>query len=185
MSTRRKGIANLLLLLGFIFLVFSVYLFWLRTSPTKIEFEIQETEISKTDYVYSDSSPYKLTISSIGVELPIIKSKIERGEWEVTEEGVSYLSSSPIPGDFGNSILYGHNWPNLLGKLPKVRPGDEIVITMSNSEVRKFIVDKTQIVEPTNTSILAFSNQPQITIYTCTGILDSKRFVVVAKPSQV
>jgi sortase A len=178
---RFLGIVSIIL--GIFFLSLFSYLVWLRNSPTKLEIQRSpaQQEESKTEYAY-DVQPLKLRIESIHTELNIIPASIVRGEWEVTDEGLSYLASSPIPGTVGNSVLYGHNWKNILGSLPYVKPGNEIIIEMSNGSELLFLVEKTQVVEPTNVSILAPTNEAQLTLYTCYGFLDSKRFVVVAKP---
>lgn len=47
--------------------------------------------------------------SSIGFDLPIVPAQIAGGKWEITKNGVSYLTTSPLPGSEGNSVLYGHN----------------------------------------------------------------------------
>ena len=114
------------------------------------------------------------------MDLEIIPSKITNNTWEATSQGVSHLSSSPIPGEKGNSILYGHNWTNLLGNLTKIKPGAEINIILKNREKKIFIVEYVSIVGPNDTQILADTDDTRITLYTCTGFLDSKRFVVTA-----
>ncbi len=114
------------------------------------------------------------------MDLEIIPSKITNNTWEATSQGVSHLSSSPIPGEKGNSILYGHNWTNLLGNLTKIKPGAEINIILKNREKKIFIVEYVSIVGPNDTQILADTDDTRITLYTCTGFLDAKRFVVTA-----
>ena len=95
---------------------------------------------------------------------------------------MSYLATSPLPGHKGNSILYGHNWKSLLLDLPKVKPGQSVFITNHNGTKQRFIVEYTAVVDPSQTYIIDATNDTRITLYTCTGFLDSKRFVVVAKP---
>lgn len=148
----------------------------MRYSPKKLEFNnLQATKISN-----SKTTPIRITIPILNIENSIYESSINNGQWESTTEGVSYLSSSPNPGDTGNSILYGHNWPSLLGNLHKIKPGDQIEILMSDGEKRIFVVKFTSIVNPEQTHILNQTKDKRITIYTCIGFLDSKRFVATA-----
>lgn len=107
-------------------------------------------------------------------------AQIENNKWEATTKGVSYLVTSPVPGNAGNSIIYGHNWGNLLGSLSKIKPGQKIEIVLDDNEKRTFIVEHTSIIGPDQTSVLEDTSDRRITLYTCTGFLDSKRFVVTA-----
>lgn len=138
--------------------------------------EMNDAPPVRTHTVY----PVRLVIESIGVDLPIHDAEISENKWSDTKSGVSYLLSSPLPGEKGNSIIYGHNWPGLLGSLPQVTPGDRIDVIFSDGSVRSFEVEYTTIVDPSQTGVLASSKQKRLTVYTCTGFLDSKRFVATA-----
>ena len=161
---------------GFLILVFGGFLLFQHFTPQKLSFKNFQT-ISTISRIQHQS---KIIIPSLNIDLEIIPSKITNNTWEAASQGVSYLSSSPIPGEKGNSILYGHNWTNLLGNLTKIRPGHEINIILSNREKKTFIVEYISIVGPNDTQILANTDDTRITLYTCTGFLDTKRFVVTA-----
>lgn len=174
----RNFISNVLLVVGIPLFIFGLYLAQLRVSPTKLAFaETPETNISNQ----TELTPSFLEIPSINARVQVIPTMISENEWRTSHIGVSYLSSTPIPGDQGNSVFYGHNWAGILKDLPKVKPGDEILITMSNGEIKKFEVETTGVVEPDSTEVIKPTQDSRITIYTCTGFLDLKRFVVVTK----
>jgi LPXTG-site transpeptidase (sortase) family protein len=126
--------------------------------------------------------PTVIKIKSINLELPVIGTKIVDGKWETSGEGVSYLSSSPVPGEYGNSVMYGHNWPNIFGRLNKVKTDDVITILYSDGSARDFVVKDVFTVNPRQTHILSPTQDSRLTIYTCTGWFDLKRFVVTAVP---
>ena len=63
------------------------------------------------------------------IDLPIYPASINGTSWETTTKGVSYLKNTPTPGEIGNSVMYGHNWTNLLGPLVRAKPGQKIEIT--------------------------------------------------------
>jgi len=149
----------------------------IRLRNTRIEIPIENNIILENE-VY----PVRLEIPENGIYLPIYQSYVNNGVWEYSEQGISYLKGSPLPGDYGNSILYGHNWPNLLGNLKKAKKGDVLKIHLSNNEIREFRVVDTYIVTPDQTHILSPTETPVVTLYTCTGFLDSKRLVVVYSP---
>ena len=173
--------ANFLLIFGSLGLLLSFYLIFQRYNPQNLSFQIGS---SKIDYKVSDSEiaePVGVKINSANIALPIIPSKIDDNKWESTTKGASFLKTSVNPGEIGNSILYGHNWPNLLGNLTKVKPGDKVTVFYADNSTRDFLVEYTAQVRPEDITILKNSEDRRITLYTCTGFLDSKRFVVVAK----
>ena len=125
-------------------------------------------------------SPSSIAIPSLGLNLPIVITHMEGKKWPTTPSGVSYLANSAVPGDMGNAVFYGHNWPSILGTLKNTKTGDKLIIQYQDGKSRDFTVDKVFIVGPDSTEILAQSNTPKITVYTCTGFLDAKRLVVTA-----
>ena len=127
-----------------------------------------------------DAMPVAIEIPSINVNLPIIGANITNGIWETTDVGISYILRSPRPGNIGNSILYGHNWPVLLGNLNKVKPGDIITIRFDKSASKTFTVHFITTVEPDDIHILKQTTDSRITLYTCIGLFDSKRLVITA-----
>ncbi len=176
----KKLLSSTLMLFGIACYVFVSYGFIERTQPKRVSFAYAK-EIINTNTpspVYT-SQPILINIPSLDIQLPIIPSQITNNEWQATTEGVSYLIHSPIPGEYGNSILYGHNWPNLLGKLPQIKIGDEVIITYEDQSTRTFEIHYTTLVTPDQVEILAPSKDKRITLYTCTGFLDSHRFVAV------
>lgn len=162
--------------LAFFCFLTSAYLVWQRFNPNKLAFATEPAKISTSAQVRAT----RLVISDLQIDLPIVEADISGRSWATTDLGVSHLSSTPAPGETGNSILYGHNYQNLLGELPKIKPGSKIEILLRDGSWRTFKVVTTQEVEPTEVEILAQSKKPMLTIFTCSGFLDLKRFVVVA-----
>lgn len=169
--------SKLLIILGIIILFFGFNLIWQRYSPKKLEFNNYSNSFG---YTTAGAIPKQIIIPSLKLSLPIYPAQIHSKYWDATDKGVSYLVSSPIPGSKGNSIVYGHNWQSLLGSLPKIKPNDKIEVILDSGEKKIFKVQSTAIVGPDQTSILKDSTDARITIYTCTGFLDSQRFVAVA-----
>lgn len=127
------------------------------------------------------SNPARVKSAQLGFDLPVEATRIQNGTWETSKNAVSYLASSPIPGSQGNSILYGHNWPGLLGKLTKAKPGDIIEVVDGRGATNRFRIDSTAVLSPKDASVLNNTDDTRITIYTCTGFLDTKRFVATAQ----
>jgi LPXTG-site transpeptidase (sortase) family protein len=168
------------ILLGLILILFGANLIYQRYSPKNLEFN----NIPVTNKSLSKILPVRITIQSVKIDNGVYPSKIVNKQWETTDKGVSYLASSPVPGVMGNSILYGHNWHSILGNLTKVKPGQKIKITYNSGETKTFVVKFTLVVDPNEEQVLDATKDQRITIYTCTGFLDSKRFVAIATLSK-
>lgn len=161
--------------LGISLLVISLAYFRHITSASRVSFDIAEYSIGNEN----QDSPTALSIPSINLDLPVYTSELVDNKWEVSTGGVSYLSGSALPGDTGNTIMYGHNFPWILGKLSKVSVGDAIYI-YSGDYMLRYTIKYIQSVDPSQTSILDQSDDKRLTLYTCAGLFDSKRLVVTA-----
>ncbi len=169
-------------ILSFIFFVCFLGLFYEQNAPRRLAFaQVPELAHSVSKQNGSDPTPSGIVITSINVWLPVYPSSISNGQWETSRKGVSYLANGVTPGDKGNSIFYGHNWPNLLGSLYRVKPGDTIQVVSVDGQTTNFVVSTVQVVTPNDISVLSQTNDRRLTIYTCTGFLDAKRLVVVAR----
>ncbi len=170
--------SKLFLIVGICFLAFAAYLLYQRNFTNPLTFKTEPQVIQNIGV----QLPKSIEIPSIKANLAIVPATIRGKSWETTSTGVSYLRTTPLPGSKGNSVIYGHNWKSILGDLPQVKPGQKIVITMNDGVKKEFKVEYTATVDPSQTYIIDNTKDTRITIYTCTGFLDSKRFVVVAFP---
>lgn len=131
---------------------------------------------------YKELLPTSVEIPSQEILLPINLARVEDGEWKFDGEGAFYLTQSPIPGDKGNSIIFGHNFPTAFGKLANTKTGDIIKVSFNDGSTKEFEVEYKLNVTPDQTHILEQTDDTRISIYTCSGFLDLKRLVVVATP---
>jgi len=166
-------LSKCLIIVGLIFILFGSGLYIQTIIPTTID-PIGAKETTNSLY------PLAITINSINVNLPIIPAAKTNGKFETTKNGVTYLTDSVLPAQTGNSVFYGHNWSNLLGNLKNVKRGDTIELKYSNGEVKTFTVDLITEMPAEYAKVSLDSNQKVMTIYTCSGFLDSKRIIVTA-----
>lgn len=171
-----KSTALLFLMLGIVGLVYTGYLVYVRIVPSSLAFSDQPQVVTADQ----QNVPRLLIIEELSILLPIAQARVEDEIWQTNPDGISYLATTPVPGEIGNSILYGHNWPNRLGRLNHIKPGMEIIVVLSNGTKKSFKVEHTQVVTPDQTHILSTTNDRRITLFTCTGFFDSKRLVVTA-----
>ena len=173
--------AIIFLTIGFCFFVLGLFLVWQRNDPNSLAFF--GTGID-TSHVASGSAqmPVRFSIPAAQINLPMYPAVINGTTWQDTKQGVSFLKTSPLPGEVGNSIMYGHNWNVLLGRLTTVKPGQKIIVAYPGA-IKIFTVSFTATISPNDTYILKPTTDRRITVYTCTGFLDTQRFVVVAELS--
>lgn len=175
-----KHIARLLVIAGISFFALGLYHVWLRTDDHSLAATKYQYTASDEQLVQKNNLPTHMTIPDLNIALAVIPAKFEGSEWQTTKDGASYLTSSPVPGSVGNSVFYAHNWNSLFGKLPQIKAGNIIEIEFADHTKKKFAVAYTLEVSPGDASIIGGSDDKRITLYTCSGFLDTKRFAAVA-----
>ena len=176
----KKLLASIFFVAGIILILQGLFDISKRLGFYKITTSIQttETSVSKTN---SSTLPKNISIPTISLQLPVEPTLIKDSTWPTSQTGVSFLENSGKLGTVGNLIFYGHNWKNLLGSLHKVKVGENIVLHGQNGQDFHYSIAYIATVDANDVSILADSSDERITLYTCTGFLDQKRLVVVAK----
>jgi LPXTG-site transpeptidase (sortase) family protein len=173
----KKILAWFLIIQSISLLVVGLYSLYLQQAPAQLAFN-NYTYLEKYDQ--RGLAPDKITISLIGINLPVFQASIINKVWPTSAFGAEYLTSSPLPGSVGNSIIYAHDWRSLFGPLYYVKVGDKVVVSYPDKTSKTFLVAYTSTVTPNQSTILAPSKDRRITLYTCIGFLDSHRFVAVA-----
>jgi sortase A len=118
----------------------------------------------------------RIQIHAIGVDAPVVQGD----GWEQLKKGVGQYIGSVNPGEKGNIVLSAHNdiFGEIFRYLDKLNPGDEIVL-YTNQKVYVYVVTRTQVVEPTDISVLEPTADPSITLISCYPYLvDDQRIVV-------
>jgi len=176
----KKLLSWFFILQSFSLLAVGLYQLYLHETPSLISFNNYSYAAQPNIPYMNGMTPNRITIPALGINLPIFKATIVNNVWQTTDLGASYLTSSPLPGKKGNSIIYAHNWVSLFGPLQRAKVGQKVNIIYPNGKKKTFVMAYTAIVTPDQSSILAPSKDKRITLYTCTGLFDSHRFVVVA-----
>jgi LPXTG-site transpeptidase (sortase) family protein len=174
----RRKLPWVFLSISVISFIIAGYLFWERYfNPFSLDFfgAPKAAVVSKFSFL-----PVRIVIPDLKIDLPVVSTQLIDGHWPTTPMGVSYLSTSARPGDNGNSIFYGHNWPRILGNLYRIKTGQAITVNMSNGKIVNYIVSQILKVAPDDTGVLVSTYFKQLILYTCTGFADSQRLVVIA-----
>jgi len=139
-----------------------------------------------------------ITIPSVGIQnikiSPNVESDNEKVYNSFLKSGVAHFKGTPLPGDGGNSFIYGHSavesffskhrdYPEtIFSRLENIEIGEEVVI-MKDEEVLKYIVRNKKIVPADDFSVLQPKpNKETVTLMTCWPLgIGTKRLIVVAE----
>ncbi len=157
------------------------------------------TKEKKAIVIDKEYSEYMyISLSSIGIEKVRVTPNVESQDEEVYNEylkhGLAHFKGTPLPGDGGNSFIYGHsaiqsffsNHNNLaetiFTRLGDIEVGDSVSIE-KDGKLLKYKAKQKKIVEPDDFSILVNQDEKEtLTLMTCWPLgIGSKRLVVTAE----
>ncbi|MDD3661718.1 MAG: class E sortase [Candidatus Dojkabacteria bacterium] len=125
-----------------------------------------------------------LIIPVIGLDVQIV----EGADDEALERGAWRRPATSTPDKGGNTVITGHRFKYLppsnltFYHLDKVKEGDLIIVYWNGLRYDYSVVD-IFVVEPTQIEVEAPTDEPRLTLYTCTPLWTaSKRLVIVAEP---
>ncbi len=139
-----------------------------------------------------------ITIPKIDIEDIRITPNVESSDEKIYDQylkfGLAHFKGTPLPGDGGNSFIYGHsavisffnkhsNLPEtIFTKLEGVDIGDIVSIRKEDNEL-EYIVRNKKIVSPDDFSILKTQGDKEtVTLMTCWPLgVGTKRLIVVAE----
>lgn len=153
--------------------------------PTKLagtEFlpELPDAERTRTAVIPSDN---RLVIPKIGVDNQIVEGNDDRSLYR----GIWHYPTSSTPDRGGNTVLTGHRFQYLAGPrtlylLDQTKVGDIIIVYWKGTEY-DYIIKERKIVNPSAVEILSNTDNPQLTLFTCTPLFSTKqRLVLIADP---
>jgi len=123
---------------------------------------------------------------AIRIEIPALTldAPVVQGDgWDELKKGVAQHIGSANPGDPGNVVLSAHNdvYGELFRNLDKLQPGDQVILYSALKQF-VYIVDRTEIVDPTAVEVMASTGTPSVTLISCYPYLvDKQRIVVFAR----
>lgn len=126
--------------------------------------------------------PVEIIIPSIDIDLPLAPGQIKDGVWQISDKEATFLSTSSAPGGGGNTVIYGHNKQVIFGNLPYLSMGQKIFIKTKSGKLFTYISENKYFVGPDRVDLVSPASTEELTIYTCWGLFDGQRAVIVAKP---
>jgi sortase A len=121
----------------------------------------------------------RFVIPAIGVDAPMV----EGDDWETLKHGIGHRIGSAWPGEAGNVVISAHTDIHgaIFRDLGSLRPGD-VVLAYTPAGVYHYEVVWSRRVLPTETSVIAPSSEPILTMITCyPPFIATHRIVVMAR----
>jgi len=157
---------------------------------------------TKTQKAIKVDTAYKkdmyITISSIGIRRIKISPNVESADEKVYNQflknGVAHFKGTPIPGDGGNSFIYGHSaveaffrrhqdYPEtIFSRLDGIDIGQDVEIE-KDGQLLRYVVRSKKIVDPTDFTVLQPNRDKEnVTLMTCWPLgIGTKRLIVTAE----
>ena len=120
----------------------------------------------------------RIQIPAISIDYPVVQGD----GWEQLKKGVGQRIGTPNPSEDGNIILSAHNdiFGEIFRDLDKLQVGDTVTL-FTSQRTYTYVVINTLIVEPTQTEVMAPTQEPVVTLISCYPyMVDNKRIVVIA-----
>lgn len=125
--------------------------------------------------------PNFITVSTVA-RLKVVEAIKTQNRWPISSTAANHVYASAYPGQAGNIIIYGHNTDAVFGPLHMAQVADTITIVTINGKTYTYSISEIRTVATNETELLAPTTHEVLTIYTCTGFLDSMRLVIRALP---
>jgi LPXTG-site transpeptidase (sortase) family protein len=165
--------------IGVCLLITSGFYLWYR--QTTLSFSTPHIPVEAP--IKAGSEPRHLSITSAGIDVGIQPALIKDGIWQTSQNSATHLFTSARPTEAGNIVIYAHNKKDLFGNLRLVKIGDAISVTTEHGTTHTYIVKDVKTVKPSDIQEVLPSANEVLTLYTCTGLLDSQRLVIKAFPA--
>lgn len=141
---------------------------------------IQIDEQLLTDFSQGQS-PTRIVIPKLNIDLPVVEARVVRGYWELSENSASFGLGSAYPGQKGNSVIFAHAREGLFLPLRQIEENTPIYV-LTKDKWYAYKVTETKLVNPDEVAVIDTTENEQLTLFTCSGFLDSKRLIVTATP---
>jgi LPXTG-site transpeptidase (sortase) family protein len=123
--------------------------------------------------------PISFAIEELGINLPIRDGvyNTQTNDWTLSGDAVFFAALTTEPNEAsGNTFIYGHNQPQVIGPMKDIAVGDIVTNKTSNGHTFLYEYVRDAIIAPTFTEVLREDPKtPQLTVMTCEGIWSETR----------
>ena len=97
------------------------------------------------------------------------------------KQGPGHLPGSPVPGEFGNSVILGHRltYGGPFGKLDQLKPGD-LITTVTGLGKFTYKVDRVRVIVPGESDVIGPALHSDLTLVTSRAVGSTDRLAVIS-----
>lgn len=121
----------------------------------------------------------RIEIPRLKISLPVLEGADNPG----LRRSAAHITGTGLPGSSGNIGIAAHR-DTYFRPLRFIKPGDEIIVQTKDG-VYRYQVSRYEIVDPSDTRVLASTGSPELTLVTCYPFFyvghAPKRFIVHAR----
>ncbi len=187
-SVVKRVISMVLILLGLFVVVNYQYLY------QQIKYRVNPPNPTPIQTVLEHGEPNLLQIPSLGITAPIqyVTEANEGAYQKALQEGVVLYPGTALPGEFGNTYIFGHSsdfafskgkYKTVFALLPQIKNGAEIQVSNAGGEVFTYVVRDQFVAEKDDLHLLEQGDrtQKQLTLQTSYPLGTAlKRYIVIA-----
>lgn len=144
--------------------------------PVKVDKSLLNKKETK-----AKNPPIRILISDLKIDLPVKEAKVVNGYWEVFPDLAAYGLGSAYPDEeSGNQVIFAHARAGLFLPLRYAKIGQNIII-FTKERWYQYKIKEIKEILPSQIEVIAPTRDPILTLYTCSGFSDNKRFIVTAE----
>jgi LPXTG-site transpeptidase (sortase) family protein len=142
-------------------------------APTQV---IKEQPVPAPDVI--SGHPARIIAPTVGVDMPVVDGTYnsQTGQWTLNDDKAQFASMTTEPNNkTGQTFIYGHATYRVFGKLLNMHIGEQVYVYTANGYKFTYTLQQTEVVDPNNTGILAYTGSPRLLLQTCVGVFSENR----------
>ncbi len=134
--------------------------------------------VVETQTSTSSGVPRRMWIPRLKIDLPVQDGHYDKAakNWTLADDAAQFaVMTDKLSDKPGNTLLYGHNTPQVFMPTSGLREGDLLEVTSDDGHVFTYIYKDDSYVLPSDTSVLYKEHdKPRLTLMTCDGNSNDK-----------
>lgn len=136
-------------------------------------YALQDNPIVKNEAPLISGEPVLIDLPSVGISLPVIPGEYNPASksWTLTKDKAQWGTiTAKLNNKADATFIYAHNRKNVFYTLPKIKAGEEAIVTAGNGYKFSYKFVGSHITKPEDTSIFSYRGKPVLVLQTCTGV---------------
>jgi LPXTG-site transpeptidase (sortase) family protein len=146
---------------------------WLNMRGTKVQAQgLKSSKPVVNSAPLVTGTPVHISIPNVNIDIPVIPGYYypANNSWTLSLDNAQWGTMTSRPNNKGGeTYIYAHYRVHVFYNLPKIKPGDEAIITTDNGHTFIYKYVSNTVVTPQDTSLFKYTGKPILVLQTCTG----------------